>query len=311
MNTIELQAGKIAYRIFGGKSAQWIIIEPAMAASCAEWWHLAQKWSLKYSILVYDRFGYGQSSDPKRERSPENIAKELNELLDALHIKRIILLGHSIGGLYAYQFAKLFPEKLVALILIDPVSPNNGRFKKELTKEEYRKSGVNKSINLIFGSIICTLGLGFAFKSMLKKSPPFYYYNKFSPEAEKYILKNLTAKKLYKTAIKEYSYVENEKISSALKIIPNSLNIPLFLVCHTTETMKKEIEHYGNANSATSTKIENIWLEIMKEYLKLSENSYFMQANESSHLIHLTDPDILKNAIDRIASTPNGSIMPV
>jgi hypothetical protein len=55
MDIVELPSGKITYRIFGEKSDECVVIETALASSCAEWWHIAQEWSSRYSILVYDR----------------------------------------------------------------------------------------------------------------------------------------------------------------------------------------------------------------------------------------------------------------
>ena len=110
---------------------------------------------------------------------------------------------------------------------------------------------------------------------------------------------------MYKSAIKEYSYIENETILKNLEIIPGSINIPLYLICHTPEIMKKEIEYYGNTDNLTSTKIEKLWVEIMHEYLRLSNNNNFMQARNSGHSIHLSDPDIIWNAIESAASVPN------
>jgi pimeloyl-ACP methyl ester carboxylesterase len=102
---------------------------------------------------------------------------------------------------------------------------------------------------------------------------------------------------MYKTLIKEYSFIENDKILKNLEIIPESIHVPLYLICHTPEIMKKEIEYYGNTDNKTSTKIENLWVEIMREYLKLSNKSNFIQARNSGHSIHLTDPEIIWNVI--------------
>jgi len=199
----------------------------------------------------------------------------------------------------------LFPEKVQSIILLDPVSPDNGRFRKELSKQEFRKSGVDKSLNIKICNIICSLGFGRLLRPLLKKSPPFYYYNKFSKGAEEYILNHLTQKKTYKTSIEEYSFIENGGKLKNMELIPGTIHIPLFLICHMPEIMKKEIEYYGNADNLTSTKVENLWVEIMKEYLKLSKKSDFMQARNSGHFIHLSDPEIIWNVIKSAASAPD------
>jgi pimeloyl-ACP methyl ester carboxylesterase len=122
----DIQTSKLSYRLYGDLSNPIVIVETAMAACDAEWWHLAEKWSEKFCILLYNRAGYGSSSMSTLSRTPVNIANELSELINALGIqKKVILIGHSLGGLYAQQFARLFPDRVHALILLDPVSANN------------------------------------------------------------------------------------------------------------------------------------------------------------------------------------------
>jgi carboxypeptidase C (cathepsin A) len=103
--------------------------------------------------------------------------------------------------------------------------------------------------------------------------------------------------------MREYAFVENGKTMEDLKIPPHRLNIPLFLICHTPEVMKKEIEYYGNASCELSNKVERLWVEIMREYLKLSANSIFIQAKNSGHMIHFTDPESILGAIELAVST--------
>lgn len=249
MKTVSIVSAKLAYKLFGVNPKTCIVIETAMMASCAEWWHLAEHFSKKYSVLVYDRAGYGLSSRSTLSRTPENIACELHELISKFNFDGIILIGHSIGGLYAYQYYLMFPEKIKSLILIDPVSPNNKRFQNELSKEEYRKSGVDKVKNLKVGLFLSSIGIGRLLKGLLKKSPPFYYFNNFSKEAESYILNHLTQRKTYKVALEEYFNIPDTIDANSLKTISD---IPLYLVCHSSEVMRKEIEYYGNTDNKTS-----------------------------------------------------------
>ena len=97
--------------------------------------------------------------------------------------------------------------------------------------------------------------------------------------------------------------LEDEKIMEGLKIVSYSLQTPLFLICHTPEVMKKEIEYYGNGSSELSNKVERLWVETMKKYLQLSKSSVFIQAKNSGHMIHLTDPESVGDAIDLAVSS--------
>ena len=290
----DIQTSKLSYRLYGDLSNPFVIVETAMAACSAEWWHLAKKWSENFCILLYDRAGYGSSFSSTLSRTPVNIANELGELINALGIqKKAILIGHSLGGLYAQQFARLFPEKVHALILLDPVSANNHILKQKLTSREYDQSGIDKSKNLKLGLIVSSLKLGFLLKPLLRKAPPFYYFNEFAKDAEDCILNNLTQSKLYKSAISEYQSIEFGNEMIPLREKSDFPDIPLFLICHDPEIMTAEIEQYGGADRATSIKIDDMWVSLMKEYLHFSDKAIYRQAQNSGHLIHLSDPNVI------------------
>jgi pimeloyl-ACP methyl ester carboxylesterase len=72
------------------------------------------------NVLVYDRLGYGKSfSMPTHERENNYMETEadiLNDLLNELNIKDVILFGHSDGGTIALIAASKYPEKIRATI---------------------------------------------------------------------------------------------------------------------------------------------------------------------------------------------------
>ena len=78
--------------------------------------------------LVYDQRGHGQSFKPKTGYKTEDYAADLKKIIDELNFKKIILVGHSMGGRNALLFANQFPERIEKLIIEDigPESdPNN------------------------------------------------------------------------------------------------------------------------------------------------------------------------------------------
>ena len=60
-------------------------------------------------MLVYERAGINHSKKSDKERTPTNIAIELKMLLDTVsHEEKIVVIGHSQGGLYASEFCGLY-----------------------------------------------------------------------------------------------------------------------------------------------------------------------------------------------------------
>ena len=76
-----------------------------------------------FDVIVVEGFGYGYSDLDVAERSIENITAELHEVLAKLEVDEpVILVGHSVGGLYARYYAHTYPDEVAAVIGIDPMA---------------------------------------------------------------------------------------------------------------------------------------------------------------------------------------------
>ena len=65
--------------------------------------------------------GWGKSDYPNIHYSFHLLADNNKKLLDSLGINKVIVLGHSMGGMLATRFSLLFPETVSKLILEDPI----------------------------------------------------------------------------------------------------------------------------------------------------------------------------------------------
>jgi 2-hydroxy-6-oxonona-2,4-dienedioate hydrolase len=74
-----------------------------------------------YRIIAPSRFGYLRSSSPD-DPSPEHQADAFAELLDALHIRSIPVVGMSAGALATLQFAVRHPDRCRSLTVIVPAA---------------------------------------------------------------------------------------------------------------------------------------------------------------------------------------------
>lgn len=69
-----------------------------------------------FKVVRYDHRGFGRSSRPHGVYSP---ASDLTALLDHLGIERAHLVGNSMGGTFAIDFALMHPERVRSLTLIN------------------------------------------------------------------------------------------------------------------------------------------------------------------------------------------------
>lgn len=71
--------------------------------------------------VIYDRLGMGWSDVVDLPRTGAQVTNDLHELLCAAAIPGpCVLVGHSLGGLYARLYAKRFPDEVAGLVLLDP-----------------------------------------------------------------------------------------------------------------------------------------------------------------------------------------------
>ena len=105
----------------------------------------------RYRLYGLDLVGFGLSekkSGNEVDYSPELWARQVNALLTFKGEERAIVVGHSIGGMVALRFSQLFPEKTVALALIDSAGlPDQGRAEQEAARKQGRA-------NIDFGNFI-------------------------------------------------------------------------------------------------------------------------------------------------------------
>lgn len=112
------------YKVIGrGKNV--LVIETGIGGPVYDWYSITHEIKEDFTIVLYHRAGYGKSEESNVPRTTRNIASELNNLLETIGIKdKFILMGHSFGGLCVQQYAKMYPDKLKGIILIDSTSFN-------------------------------------------------------------------------------------------------------------------------------------------------------------------------------------------
>lgn len=70
----------------------------------------------KFKVIRYDVRGFGQSD---RAHDPHNPTEDLKALLDYLKIDKAHLVGHSMGGNIALNFAAKYPERVNKVVTVD------------------------------------------------------------------------------------------------------------------------------------------------------------------------------------------------
>jgi len=84
------------------------------------WSPVIAKLAKKYTVIAPDLLGHGQSAKPRADYSVGGYANGMRDLLTVLNIDKVTVVGHSLGGGVAMQFAYQFPERTERMVLVAP-----------------------------------------------------------------------------------------------------------------------------------------------------------------------------------------------
>ena len=75
-----------------------------------------------YRVIIPDQVGFGKSSKPHHlQYTFQLLAANTRAVLDSLQIKKVTVLGHSMGGMLATRLTLMYPELVDKLILENPI----------------------------------------------------------------------------------------------------------------------------------------------------------------------------------------------
>ena len=84
------------------------------------WEPVIESLARRYTVIAPDLLGHGDSDKPRADYSVGGYANGMRDLLAVLGIDRVTVVGHSLGGGVAMQFAYQFPERTERLVLVAP-----------------------------------------------------------------------------------------------------------------------------------------------------------------------------------------------
>jgi pimeloyl-ACP methyl ester carboxylesterase len=281
MNKLDLE-----YKIIG-KGKTVIVIETGIGGSFYNWYSFVKEIKEDFTVVLYHRAGYGKSQTSNNPRTTRNIAEELNSLLNKIRIKeKFILMGHSFGGLCVQQYAKMYPNKLKSIILIDSTSYNFKQLYMLDTPVLSSHIEINKRVEW---------DIDFSKKSKdeLKNENEnrISEFRKRIPDIEMNDIEEFfTSPTLYKTTAEE---LKNWDVDSKdIRSISSFPNIPLTVIARDNKIAEK---YWVNCNipEKEATLYEAEWRKLQIELSKLSNKGKFIIAENSGHEIYLDRPDII------------------
>ncbi len=116
LRMITLHGDRVAYHDEG--AGEVLLLIHGLGGSSCSWRMVIPKLAKRYRVIAPDLLGHGQSDKPRGDYSLGAFAVWLRDLLDALDIPKATIIGHSLGGGVAMQFAHQHRDYCRRLVLI-------------------------------------------------------------------------------------------------------------------------------------------------------------------------------------------------
>ena len=110
---------KLFYQIEGEGRGIPLVFINSLGCDLSIWDDVVKPWLSEYRIVRYDTRGHGHSQAPAGPYTLADHTNDLAGLLDILGISKALLVGISVGGLIAMDYALSRPAAVTALVLCD------------------------------------------------------------------------------------------------------------------------------------------------------------------------------------------------
>ena len=170
---IETKVGKYAYRRFGSGAGVPLLCLQHFTGTLDNWDPaVTDPLALGREVMLFENAGLGRSAGEVPE-SMAGMAAHALAFVDALRLKRVDILGYSLGGMVAQQIALERPA-LVRKMLLVATAPEGGEDIMHMEKPELRKitedpnlPGLEKLVKLFFAPSDSSQAAGKAFAGRL------------------------------------------------------------------------------------------------------------------------------------------------
>jgi|ERR1041384_956494 pimeloyl-ACP methyl ester carboxylesterase len=281
---------------------------------------IAQEKAAQFSTSVlYDRGGSGWSDPVKLPRTSTQVTDELRELLHVAGVPApYLLVGHSLGGLYARLYAVRFPEEVVGLVLLDPAHEDYDAYiPEELTKmrEGWAKKQLGRLMNLaLAGAMRSALGRG-----LLLRLPVIKHYRKlyrtlfaqemadWSDEIRDVLVERHVSLDWLWTGVQESGNVE--ELYDEIRHAGPMSDVPLIILCSMGTDGFKEAVSVGESESQLREEIDGKrrLYTAMVESVPRGE----IRLVDGGHVtMHLRHPEAVALAIQDLLRQATGTNVP-
>jgi len=265
-----------------GSGSPTVILEAGAGDYALGWAWVQPEIAQHTRVCSYDRAGLGFSDPAEEPRDSKAIANDLVTLLENAGIEGpYILVGHSRGGLFVRQTAALIPDQVVGMVLVEAKNENE----LNVLPTEFN-SFVDKAT--LQQNDMC---INFAPFGIVRL---FGFTHRPGLPAEYVELDDALRDKLQFCKTMDVEYTAQALNFSNMESLGDLGDLPLIVIARGEGINPAQLP---GLSEETVSEVEEGWMKLQQELSTLSSNSEYWIAENSTHNVHIEQPEIVIQAI--------------
>jgi pimeloyl-ACP methyl ester carboxylesterase len=115
----KFDGNKIHYYDVGSSKNKNAIVFVHGWTCTADFWSESYNAFPEYRVIALDLPGHGKSDKPTANYTMDYFAKAVEAVVKKAKVKKVVLVGHSMGTPIIRQFYRLYPDQTLALVIVD------------------------------------------------------------------------------------------------------------------------------------------------------------------------------------------------
>ena len=277
--------GRTMHMYCTGSGSPTVVLDAGLGNDALIWSGFQPELARTTRVCAYDRAGFGWSEARPAPRDADHIAEELHGLLQAAHVEGpIVLMGHSISGIYMRDYAMRYQDELAGLVFVDgstPMQQENPAFKAASS------GGPPPWLGALLERTVSIVGIP-RLQGQCSQSFPGFDAHAAKLQAEDLCHPQLTA--------------VTQEIDSMGRSGQETIHAGPF------GALPILIFSQDPAKGGMPPPIKNAWNQMQEDSKKLSSRSRRIIAKGSSHYIQLDRLDLLKTEVPRFIEQIRGTL---
>ena len=301
---VDIGGGRHLNMVCSGQGSPTVVFMQGLGGNFADWRKVREPVTAFTRTCFYDRAGLGYSDPSDKPSTAENAAGDFHTLLRVAGIKgQVVLVGASLGGLFATYYADKFGSDVAGLVLVDPSF--SGQFDNPVSAQDAK---IVEDDAKSFAALMQTCGkLAARGKLSLSDSHDcFYLPRDLSPEDTKYVTQQFNHPSYFAAVRSEADNLsrrrEGEKFVDGVdgdqerRAARTFGGLPLIVLTGGMTSKGMTISEAGKAAT------QKVWESGHDKLAQRSTRGESIIIPDSGHRIDLEKPDRVVEAIRKVVS---------